>query len=202
MFPSNNYNMMNQPMLNPIYQVTQMNQMNQNQSQNNQLDPNLIQNMINLCRENPNLLSQFNDAVKKGNNNFSEQSIFNNSNYIKKAQEGKVPRRVFSQIKKSDENIPIINNFDSDIINICFELSSGQKFNEQGKKSMKIIDLFTKFITRLGFKKDLIGKDICFLFNGGNVDPKKYDKTLREMGLENNAKILVLDIKGIIGAKF
>lgn len=208
MFPSNN-NMMNQygqfnnqPILNPIYQVNQMNQMNQNQFQNSPLDPNLIQNMIKLCRENPNLLNQFNEEVKKGNNNFSEQSIFNNSNYLKMAQEGKVPRRIFSQIKKSDENMPINNNFDSDLINVCFELSSGQKFNEQAKKSMKILDLFIKFITRLGFKKDLIGKDICFLFNGGNVDSKQYNKTLREMGIENNAKILVLDIKGIIGAKF
>ena len=86
MFPSNN-NMMNQygqfnnqPILNPIYQVNQMNQMNQNQFQNSPLDPNLIQNMIKLCRENPNLLNQFNEEVKKGNNNFSEQNIFNNSN--------------------------------------------------------------------------------------------------------------------------
>ena len=69
MFSSNN-NMMNQygqfnnqPLLNPIYQVNQMNQMNQNQFQNNPLDPNLIQNMIKLCRENPNLLNQFNEEV-------------------------------------------------------------------------------------------------------------------------------------------
>ena len=125
----------NQPILNPIYQVNQMNQMNQNQFQNSPLDPNLIQNMIKLCRENPNLLNQFNEEVKKGNNNFSEQSIFNNLNYLKMAQEGKVPRRIFSQIKKSDENMPINNNFDSDLINVCFELSSGQKSMNKQKKA-------------------------------------------------------------------
>ena len=118
------------------------------------------------------------------------------------AQKGKVPRRIFSQIKQINENIPFNNNYNFDMINVCFELSSGQKFNEQATKSMKMIDLFIKFITRLGFKKDIIGNDICFLFNGGNININQYNKTLREMGIENNAKILVLDLKGIIGAKF
>ena len=210
----NQFSQYNQPILNPIYQVSQMNQMNQmsqmnqmnqmnqNQSENSQLDPNSFRNMIQFFRQNPNLLKQFEEEVKSNNNNFSEQNIFNNSNYLKMTQEGKVPRRIFSQIKKSDKNIPININNDSNRINVCFELSSGQKFNEQATKSMKIIDLFIQFITRLGFKKDIIRKDIFFLFNGLSVDEKQYKNTLREMGIQNNSKILVIDSKGIIGAKF
>ena len=219
MFPSNN-NMMNQfsqynqPILNPIYQVNQMNQMNQmnqtnqmnqmnqNQSENSELDSNSFRNMIQFFRKNPNLLKQFEEEVKSNNNNFSDTNIFNNSNYLKMAQEGKVPRRIFSQIKKSDKNIPININNDSNRINVCFELSSGQKFTERATKSMKIIDLLMQFITRLGFKKDIIRKDIFFLFNGLSVDEKQYKNTLREMGIQNNSKILVIDSKGIIGAKF
>ena len=160
--------------------------------------------MINLFRQNPNLLQQFEEEVKRNNSNFSNQNIFNNSNYLKMAQKGKIPRRIFSQIKQSNDFIPINNknDYDSDIINVCFEISSGQKFNEHATKRMNIRDLLIQFITRLGFKKDIIRKDICFLFNGLSIDKKQYKKTLKEMGIENNSKILVIDTKGIIGAKF
>ena len=120
------------------------------------------------------------------------------------AQEGMVPRRIFSQIKNNDENIHINNNYHdkSDTINVYFELTTGQKFTEKGNKTMKALDLFIKFITRLGFKKEIIEKDICFLFNGGNIDKNKNYKTLEELEIQDNSKILVMDTKGIIGAKF
>ena len=190
----NQFNQVNQPMFNPL------NQMNPNPSQNGQFDPNQMQNFVLLLRQNPNLFNQLSDAVKSNNNNFTEQNIFNNQNYLRMAKEGKVPRNIFSQVKQNAESIPLKNNNNSDIVNVCFEITSGQKFNEQASKSMKIKDLFIRFITRLGFNQSIIEKDIYFLFNGTNVNINQ-NKTLRELGIENNSKIIVLDTKGIIGAK-
>jgi len=187
------YNPGNQPQNSPV------NQTNQEHLKNN-LDSNEVQRVIKMLRQNPNLFNQFNEEVKRDNINFKEKSIFNDSNYIKMASYGLVPRKIFKQIKKNNKNIPIKKNNNPNIINVCFEISSGQKFSEKALKSMKFKDLCINFITRLGFKKEIIeSKDIIFLFNGTKVDINQ-NKTLRETGIENYSKILVLDIKGLIGA--
>lgn len=187
------YNPGNQPQNSPV------NQTNQEHLKNN-LDSNEVQRVIKMLRQNPNLFNQFNEEVKRDNINFKEKSIFNDSNYIKMASKGLVPRKIFKQIKKNNKNIPIKKNNNPNIINVCFEISSGQKFSEKALKSMKFKDLCINFITRLGFKKEIIeSKDIIFLFNGTKVDINQ-NKTLRETGIENYSKILVLDIKGLIGA--
>jgi len=187
------YNSGNQPQNSPV------NQTNQEHLKNN-IDSNEVKRVIKMLRQNPNLFNQFNEEVKRDNINFKEKSIFNDSNYIKMASNGLVPRKIFKQIKKNNKNIPIKKNNNPNIINVCFEISSGQKFSEKALKSMKFKDLCINFITRLGFKKEIIeGKDIIFLFNGTKVDINQ-NKTLRETGIENYSKILVLDIKGLIGA--
>ena len=185
----------NQPQNNPINQIDQ-------KQLKNSLDSSEIQKVIIMLRQNPNLLNQLNEEVKRDNINFNQQSIFNDHIYIKMASKGLVPRRIFAQIKKSNENIPIKTDYNPNIINVCFEISSGQKFNEKASKRMKFKDLYINFVTRFGFKKDIIeNKDILFLFNGTKVDINQ-NKILREMGIENNSKILVLDLKGLIGAYF
>lgn len=187
------YNPGNQPQNSPVNQINQ-------EHLKNSLDSNEVQKIIEMLKQNPNLFNKFNEEVKRDNINFKEESIFNDSNYIKMASKGLVPKKIFKQIKKSNENIPIKKNNNPNIINVCFEISSGQKFSEKASKSMKFKDLCINFITRLGFKKDIIeSKDIIFIFNGTKVDINQ-NKTLRETGIENNSKILVLDIKGLIGA--
>ena len=185
----------NQPQNNPINQIDQ-------KQLKNSLDSSEIQKVIIMLRQNPNLFNQLYEEVKRDNNNFNQQSIFNDDIYIKMASKGLVPRRIFAQVKKSKENIPIKTDYNPNIINICFEITTGQKFNEKATKRMKFKDLCVNFVTRLGFKKDIIeNKDILFLFNGTKVDINQ-NKILREMGIENNSKILVIDLKGLIGAYF
>ena len=54
---------------------------------------------------------------------------------------GEVPRKIFSQIKKREEMISVETDYDPNIINVCFEISSGQKFNEKAVKNMTFKDL-------------------------------------------------------------
>jgi hypothetical protein len=195
------------PVIQPQYitvnqhQNSLINQFDQKQLKNS-LDSIEVQKVINMLRQNPNLLNQFNEEVKRDNNNFNEHSIFNDSIYIKMASRGEVPRKIFSQIKNNKEIISINTDYNPNIINVCFEISSGQKFNEKAAKNMIFKDLCINFVTKLGFQKSIIeNKDIIFLFNGTKVDINQ-KKNLREIGIENNSKILVLDLKGLIGAYF
>ena len=184
----------NQPMHIPV------NHMNKNKVElKKSIDPNQVYDLIDLFRENPNLYKEFDEKIKKDNNNYNEHDIFHNRNYMRMARDGKTPRRVFSQIDKKNENIPIKVNNDSNLINICFLISTGQKFNEQAINTLKTKDLFIKFITRLGFTKELLDKNIAFLFNGIKIDHNE-EKTLREMGIGDNSIIVTMDLKGIIGA--
>jgi hypothetical protein len=197
------YISVNQPLYIPVNQrqYSPINQIDQKQLKNS-LDSSEVQKVIKMLRQNPNLLDQLNEEVKRDNNNFKERSIFNDSIYIKMASRGEVPRKIFSQIKKSKDIISIKTDYNPNIINVCFEISSGQKFNEKAAKNMIFKDLCINFVTRLGFQKTIIeNKDIIFLFNGTKVDINQ-KKNLREIGIENNSKILVLDLKGLIGAFF
>ena len=113
---------------------------------------------------------------------------------------GQAPRRIFSQIKKSNEETPFNTDNNPNMINVCFGLSTGQSFNEKASKNMIFKDLCVNFVTRLGFKKEIIENNhILFLYNGRKLDINQR-KNLKELGIYNNSKIVVIDLKGLIGA--
>jgi hypothetical protein len=114
-----------------------VNQINQEQLSDS-LNSIEIKKVMKILRQNPNLFNQFNEEVKRDNNNFNKQSIFNDSNYINMASKGEVPRKIFSQIKKSNEKTPFNTDNNPNMINVCFGLSTGQSFNEKASKNMII----------------------------------------------------------------
>ena len=65
---------------------------------------------------------------------------------------------------------------------------------------MKVKDLFISFITKMGFYKDILKEEIYFLFDGSKMDINE-ELTIEEKGLFDHSVILVLDTKGILGAK-
>ena len=64
---------------------------------------------------------------------------------------------------------------------------------------MSLKNLFKEFIRKIGFDEKILQKDIYFLYRGERMNLNE-ESNLRKMGLYNNAIILVMDAKGIIGA--
>ena len=85
-------------------------------------------------------------------------------------------------------------------VNIVFQVTVGNKFNVIAPNSMKMKDLFINFITKLGLSTQSIGKDIFFVYNALRVDPNE-NRTLSEMSIIDSSIIMVIDTKGLIGAK-
>lgn len=198
---------------NYINQNNEMNQINQFNSQNNtnqsnqmsQMNrfaskkKNTVDKMVDLFRNNPELYEQFDQMIKKDNNNYKKK--FSDDKYLKAASEGKIPRRIFKQNKENNKTYYDETNDNFSIqINIKFQFSSGNIINMAVSPTMKVKDLFISFIKRIGFKEDILTKEIYFLFAGLTIDINE-EKTLKEKNLGNNNIILVLDTKGIIGAK-
>ena len=195
------YNQTNNQMNNQMNNQTN-NQMN-NQMNYNQQDSKkyTIEEIINIFKNNPRQYEQFNDFVTKNNINYINSPLMNEE-YLQQAAEGKIPRNIFNQFKDDNKTYYANSNEEySQKINISFQLSSGNKINLVTSENMKLAELFKEFVKKIGFDTDILKSDIYFLFRGERMN-KDEQRSLREMHLVDNSVILVLDVKGIIGANY
>ena len=64
---------------------------------------------------------------------------------------------------------------------------------------MKVIDLFIKYVQRLGLGPNVLGDSIFFLFNGCKIN-KNDNRSVGDLGIVAGSYIIVLDLKGVIGS--
>jgi hypothetical protein len=203
------YNQMNNQMYNQMnnQMYNQMNNQTNNQT-NNQMNYNqqgsdkyTMEEIINIFKNNPRQYEQFNEFVTKNNINYKNSPLLNEE-YLQQAAEGKIPRNIFNQFK--DDNKTFYDNSNDEYskkINISFQLSSGKKIILVASENMKLAELFEAFIKKIGFDTEILGSDIYFLYRGGRMNLDE-QRSLIEMDLVDNSTILVIDVKGIIGANY
>ena len=74
---------------------------------------------------------------------------------------------------------------------INFDASTGKKISMKIDQSKTIKDMMEAYTEKIGVSKEAIGKEIVFLFNGGNLDYKKND--IVERVLRNKSSITVFE---------
>lgn len=84
------------------------------------------------------------------------------------------------------------------IINVTMTASTGHKVVIKASGETTIEDLLKMYMKKMGLSPDSIGKDVMFLFNGAQLDPKSQEKLGSKFRV--TAAITVYDLKGIIGA--
>ena len=179
--------------------INQGNLMNQFNYQNYINQDNPMNQMINMFRNNPELLKQFNEMVTKNNINYCND--FFDEDYIENTSQGNIPRRIFKQKKENNKTYSVETNDSLSLkSNIKFSFSAGNFVNLIVPNTMKVKDLFISFITKMGFDKDILKEEIYFLFDGLKIDINE-EQTIEEKGLIDLSAILVLDTKGILGGK-
>ena len=83
--------------------------------------------------------------------------------------------------------------------NILFTTQKWQKANIIAPYTMKVKDLLSLYIQKLGLGPGVMGVSLFFLFNGKQIDLNE-QSSIFDLGLHNGGNILVLDIKEVIGA--
>ena len=127
--------------------------------------------------------------------NQRQNNIFNinpnqNQNINPNAKPGVLPR-----INKTDE-MKIGNG--KYIINVTMNASTGYKLVMHASSDTTVEELLINYAKRLGLSPTSIGKDITFLYNGGQLKADCKEKI--GIMFRNTAVITVYDLKGIIGA--
>ena len=192
-------------MRNPIFSI-----MNNRSELNNQVNNpmninqagiqvNQMSQMIDLFRNNPQLLQQFNNLVTQNNQNYQNSNLLDES-YLETASEGHIPRNAFKQYKNNDRTYIVeINDIFSNKMNIKFQLSSGNRINMVVPETISLKTLFEEFVRKIGFDKNILNKDIYFLYNGIKMDINDI-RSVKDLNFYDSCIILVVDTKGILGA--
>ena len=187
-FPNYNGMNLNPGMFNPPPNIYNM---NPNFSMNNQI--NLNQNLRNLIPMNPNNFG-FNTNIQNQNNAGQFQPFGGGNNMT---SQGNLPRR----------NIPNIDCYpwyNGPRINVIFEVSTGIKINIPAPPIETVEGLLNKFCERVGINKNLLKKEIICIYNANFINPTRKDSIQyffqQNMGLNDQAKIVVIDAQNIIGA--
>ena len=192
-------------MRNPIFSI-----MNNRSELNNQVNipmninqagiqVNQMSQMIDLFRNNPQLLQQFNNLVTQNNQNYQNSNLLDES-YLKTASKGHIPRNAFKQYKNNDRTYIVeTNDIFSNKMNIKFQLSSGNKINMVVPETISLKTLLEEFVRKIGFDKKILNRDIYFLYNGIKMDINDI-RSVIDLNINDSSIILVVDTKGILGA--
>ena len=156
--------------------------------------------MANQMQLNQNLMSfmAFNPNAFGFNMNNQNQVVQNNMNNMGTGvQGGNLPRRVIP-------NIDSYPGYTGPRINVIFEISTGPKVNIPAPPNESVEGLLIKFCERAGISSNLLKKEIVCIYNANYVYPNT-KKSIQEffqqnMGLNDQAKIVVIDAQNIIGA--
>ena len=160
-----------------------------------------MEDMIHICRNNPQIFNQFKNMVTDQNVNYQTNNSIFNKNYLQVAVQGNIPRNAFNQYKSNNLTFVIeTNDKFSKKINVKFQLSAGNKINIVVPETICLNLLLEEFVRKIGFDKRILQKDVYFLYNGLRMNI--YDtRSIKSMEIHDGTIILVVDTKGILGAK-
>jgi len=88
------------------------------------------------------------------------------------------------------------SNNNGNILSIKFEASTGFITTMAIKKTKTIEDMLKEYVNKIDLSEDTIGKDIMFLYNYTQLDPKSKSKV--EIQFRDNSTIIVFDKRNII----
>ena len=200
-FPNNNPNFIPQP-VNPNFNPQQMNP-------NLFMNPNF--NMLNQIQFNQMLkhyLAQFPGLFGFPNDNNNQSN--NNNNNMKGFQTIEANNTMGTGVKGGNLPRKELPNYDSYPwykglrINVIFEVSTGPKVNIPAPPNETVEGILNKFCERAGVSPLLLKKEIVCVYNATVLNSS--DQTTIEQFLQNNlglndqAKIVVIDAQNIIGA--
>ena len=149
---------------------------------------------MNFFYMNPNL---FNNNPNINMNNKGFQAFGPVNNMGTGVQGGNLPRRIIT-------DFDCYPGYIGPRINVIFEVSTGPKINIAAPPSETVEGLLIKFCQRAGVNPSLLKKEIVCVYNATFINPT--NKTtiqqflLNNMGLNDQAKIIVIDAQNIIGA--
>ena len=156
--------------------------------------------MANQMQLNQNLMSfmAFNPNAFGFNMNNQNQIVQNNMNNMGPGvQGGNLPRRIIP-------NIDSYPWYTGPRINVIFEISTGPKVNIPAPPNETVEGLLIKFCERAGISSNLLKKEIVCIYNANYVQPNNKMSIQQffqqNMGLNDQAKIVVIDAQNIIGA--
>ena len=156
--------------------------------------------MANQMQLNQNLMSfmAFNPNAFGFNMNNQNQIVQNNMNNMGTGvQGGNLPRRIIP-------NIDSYPWYTGPRINVIFEISTGPKVNIPAPPTESVEGLLVKFCERAGISSNLLKKEIVCIYNANYVQPNNKMSIQQffqqNMGLNDQAKIVVIDAQNIIGA--
>ena len=121
------------------------------------------------------------NELQMNNNNFNNFNNFNNN--------FQMPNQNFTQFAGLDNNI----------INVVLRTTAGFSVVINAPKTMTFEELFINFANKAGVPYETIGKEIVFLFSAAKIDTKS-KLPISSMFKGSNARITIIDLKGIIGA--
>ena len=156
--------------------------------------------MANQMQLNQNLMSfmAFNPNAFGFNMNNQNQVVQNNMNNMGPGvQGGNLPRRIIP-------NIDSYPWYTGPRINVIFEISTGPKVNIPAPPTESVEGLLVKFCERAGISSNLLKKEIVCIYNANYVQPNNKMSIQQffqqNMGINDQAKIVVIDAQNIIGA--
>ena len=201
-FPNNNPNF-NPQQIPPNFNPQQMNpnlfNVNQNQflmnpnfNMLNQMQFN--QMLINILAQNPGLFGNINN---NNNNMKGFQTIEANNTMGTGVKGGNLPR-------KELPNYDSYPWYKGPRINVIFEVSTGPKVNIPAPPTETVEGILNKFCERAGVSPLLLKKEIVCVYNAtvlNSSDQTTIQQFLQNnLGLNDQAKIVVIDAQNIIGA--
>ena len=138
-------------------------------------------------------------TVKAGNPQTPPSFYFNkekiDSNETKTLKELKICNQATIQVADDGNNNNNNNNNNNDqFLNIIFNCQ-GKSFTVQATESTKMCELSVKFCNKAGFP----GQNPTFIVNSRKIDSTE-TKTLKELGMRNQAKVEVVFTSEVIGA--
>ena len=192
-FPNNIPNF-NPQQINPNIFNAYQNMFNMNPYFNMQNQAQINPMLMNFFYMNPNL---FNNNPNINMNNKGFQAFGPVNNMGTGVQVGILPRRIST-------DFDCYPGYIGPRINVIFEVSTGPKINIAAPPSETVEGLLIKFCQRAGVNPSLLKKEIVCVYNATFINPT--NKTtiqqflLNNMGLNDQAKIIVIDAQNIIGA--
>ena len=192
-FPNNIPNF-NPQQINPNIFNAYQNMFNMNPYFNMQNQAQINPMLMNFFYMNPNL---FNNNPNINMNNKGFQAFGPVNNMGTGVQVGILPRRIST-------DFDCYPGYIGPRINVIFEVSTGPKINIAAPPSESVEGLLIKFCQRAGVNPSLLKKEIVCVYNATFINPT--NKTtiqqflLNNMGLNDQAKIMVIDAQNIIGA--
>ena len=153
-----------------------------------QENPGLFQNIKNIYPQ------QINQLMATYPNYFAQ--IQKPPNPVPKNDDGEIKELIPRYTQNFNSNDALDPN--QNIINITFKVSTGHQANMAVNGNITVEQLIKMYVLKLNLSESVIGKDIMFIFNGQQLNPKSKEDV--NSTFSNGGLISVYDVNNIIGA--